>query len=225
MIDLTLRNLIDCGLTPTIARTFEAPLRAAFAFADISNARRAAMFIAQAEVESQGFTSLEENLNYRDPVRVCKLFRTGFDLDRDRTIDPEEIAFARGYVGQPEQLANRAYADRNGNGDEASGDGWTFRGSGIGQLTGRANFEACFAGMGEIAGMRPETLEHFADWIRRPLGACMSFAWFWSDRKLNRYADLGDVETCTRLINGPAMLALDERRRQYLQNLPVFDPS
>ena len=88
---------------------------------DLSN------FLGQCKVETANFTKAAENFMYNDPVRIYKVFTSKFK-------NPEE---AKPYVNNPVALANRALAGKNGNGDEASGDGWRFRGRGFIHLTGR----------------------------------------------------------------------------------------
>jgi putative chitinase len=82
-------------------------------------------------IETGGsYKLVEEDLHYR-AAGLRKTFKKYFTTD----------AIANKYAMQPERIANRAYANRNGNGNEASGDGWKYRGRGWPQLTGRANYE------------------------------------------------------------------------------------
>ena len=90
---------------------------------------RVSHFLGQTCHESQGFTRLEENLNYLSADRIAKVW-------------PRLAARAASLVGDKKALASAAYAAKNGNGDEASGDGWRYRGRGLIQLTGRANYAA-----------------------------------------------------------------------------------
>jgi len=96
----------------------------------VNSARRLCHFMGQVFVETAGFTVLEENLNYKNPDRLDMIFSAV--KGRDDAV----ALIAKG----PEAIANRVYANRLGNGNEASGDGWRYRGSGYKQLTGRANF-------------------------------------------------------------------------------------
>lgn len=209
-----IEQLIDLGVTPNNARTFADPLMAAMALNDILETRRRAGFLAHAVIESARLTAMEEGLSYRDPERIARIFRSGFDLDGDRKVDPEEIEFAKGFVRQPQKLANRAYAHRNGNGDEASGDGWLFRGRGIFQLTGRANYLAASegVGLGQVYVIRPEL-------VAKPQDACATAAWFWRSKGCNEMIDAGNFAGTTRAINGPAMLHADERLALYHDGL------
>lgn len=209
-------RLIAAGVNPTQARAFAEPLKAAMALYDISTDERRAAFLAHCMIESQGFTKMEENMFYTDPARVARIFKTGFDLDRDGVVDPEEIEFAKGYVRNPKALANRAYANRNGNGNEASGDGWNFRGRGFG-ITGRANYAAASlgVGLGSVYLQKPEL-------VAQPTDACLSFAWYWLSRGCNQAIDSGNFDTTTRLVNGPGMLHKHERSAAFHRNLTAF---
>lgn len=210
-----LAQLIEAGVAPTQARVFAEPLERAFAAFHIDNADRRAAFIAEAGYESAMFTRLEEGLSYRDPERIARIFRTAFDLDRDRAIDAEEIEFARGYVREPKKLANRVYANRLGNGDEDSGDGWLYRGRGLFQLTGRANYMAAGEALHRPYKERPEL-------VAEPLDAAMTAAWYWHTKGLNALADARNIDAITRAVNGPAMLGAAERRVYFDEALEAF---
>lgn len=200
--------LVASGVSVTQARLFAEPLKAAMALFDISNPQRKSIFLGEAMVESTNLSVLEENLRYSDPRRIAMIFKTGFDLDRDGIVDPEEVEFAKGFVRNPKALANRAYANRNGNGNEASGDGWRYRGRGLFQLTGRENYLKASAGVGLGA-----VYVHNPDLVAMPSDACLTAAWYWHSRGCNQLADLGNVDACTRAINGKAMLHAEERRK------------
>ncbi len=217
MAYISVEKLIACGVNPTQAKQFAEPLKAAMALNDILTTEKQSAFIAQCMIESASFTRLEENLFYTDPKRVASIFKTGFDLDADKIVDPEEIEFAKGYIRKPKALANRAYANRNGNGDEASGDGWNFRGRGLFQLTGRDNYRAASVGVGLSS-----VYIHRPDMVAEPSDAALTAAWFWRDRGCNRAMDAGDFKQTTRIINGPAMLHAKEREAQYKRCLDAF---
>jgi putative chitinase len=160
-----------------------------------------AMFLSQAGVESEHLTKLEEDMHY-SASRLLVVFHHHFaDL-----ADAQRIAAAG-----PQAIANRVYANRLGNGDEASGDGWRHRGMGIFQLTGKSEQEAYLAAAGydAITALAPETVLLSMD------GAADSAGWFWQQNALEYHASIGDVHTCTRIINGPALEALAERERLY----------
>lgn len=153
-----------------------------------------AAFLAQTGHESGGFRSWVENLNY--------------SADGLRKTWPERFpgTVADVYARQPERIACRAYASRMGNGDEASGDGWRFRGRGLIQTTGRANYTR----LEEVTGVG---LADLPAWLETPAGAVESAAVFWSDRNLNRFVDNGDFIGLTRAINGFTNGLADRQRR------------
>jgi putative chitinase len=163
----------------------------------INTPLRLAHFISQCMHESDRFNSTMENLNYRDPERIVKIFRK-FDLDKDKVVDPEELKLAEQYAAQPEKLANFVYANRMGNGDESSGDGWRHRGFGYLQLTGKNNQQAFFKSIGLDPKTHPSEIA-----LKYPL---LSAAWFFATNKLNQIADHGDsrgaVEAVTIKVNG-----------------------
>ncbi|MEI7443254.1 MAG: glycoside hydrolase family 19 protein [Burkholderiales bacterium] len=199
-------SLIDCGVAPTQARAFAEPIGAACREFGISGPRQVAAFVAQAMHESQGFASLEESLWYRDAARIAVVFRNAF-------IDAAE---ALPYVRQPERLANRAYANRLGNGPEASGDGWRYRGRGLFQITGRANYARAAATLGRPYLEQPEL-------VAQPADAARTAGWYWSSRALSPIAERGDFDGVTRAINGPAMLGRAERASLYARALRALE--
>lgn len=150
-----------------------------------------AMFLAQCGHESAGFSVLSENLNYSSDglVRVFRKYFTAED--------------AKKYARQPEKIANRVYANRMGNGDENSGDGWKYRGRGIIQITGKRNYDA------------------FSKWLERDINpddvainltfAVKAGVWFWLT---NEIASLNSVEKATRRING-GLNGIEDRVNLY----------
>ena len=166
---------------------------------DINTPQREAAFLAQCAHESGGFTALHENLNYR-AVTLCKVFPKYFPDD----------AIAEQYASQPnkaELIANRVYANRMGNGDEHSGDGFRYCGRGLIQLTGKNNYQS-FADSLEMAVEDvPAFLETFE-------GAIQSACWFWEANNLNQYADTDDILTMTKRING-GTIGLEDRKKHY----------
>ncbi|MFB5082496.1 glycoside hydrolase family 19 protein, partial [Raoultella sp. C349492] len=135
-------------LTPANAQRWHMPIVSAMAEFGIDTPKRQAAFLAQVCHESTGLTVLSESLYYKDPRRVAQIFITGFDLNSNRVIEPAEIEFAKAYVRNPEKLANRAYANRGGNGPESSGDGWRYRGRGPIQTTFKNNYRATGIALG-----------------------------------------------------------------------------
>lgn len=202
---ITVRSLVAAGLAPTQARTFAEPLAAACARFQIDTPARVAGFVAQARVESADFTRLEENLSYTTPERIRGVFPSRVP----------SLADAARLVRNPQSLANRVYASRLGNGPEASGDGWRYRGRGVVQLTGRANYADAAESLARPYVERPEL-------VAEPADACLTAAWFWHSRKLSILADSAQWDAITRAVNGPAMLHADLRRQHAEQALTAF---
>lgn len=153
---------------------------------EITTPDREAFFLAQVAHESAGFTRLVENLNYSREA-LQRVFKKYF---------PDEATAAL-YARQPEKIANKVYGGRLGNDDEASGDGWKYRGRGLIQLTGRDNYLEC-----SLALFGDGTLVMSPDRLELPRFACESAGWFWQKHGLNEYADRDDFAGCTRRING-----------------------
>jgi putative chitinase len=173
---------------------------------EINTPQRIAAFVAQCAHESAGFTALVENLNYRWQS-LRRVFPKYFPND----------AIAQEYASRPnkqEAIANRIYASRMGNGDEASGDGFRYRGRGLIQLTGRHNY-TWFAASLEI------TPEEATEYLMTFEGAAQSACWFWETNKLNQWADKGDILTLTKRING-GTIGLDDRIKHYEHALHVL---
>ena len=174
----------------------------------ISTPVQQASWIGQCGHECGNFKILEENLMYR-AATLLKLFpRTP---KRAWGFTPEEAA---AYERQPQRIANRIYGNRMGNRDEASGDGWRFRGSGFLQLTGHANFYHAGQALGEDFVMQPEL-------VRTPKYAAMTAGWFWQTHKLNQYADTRDFLMMTKKING-GTIGLDDRIKHINHALDII---
>jgi len=171
------------------------PLNAAMDEFGISSAREQAMFLAQCGHESGGFSVVQENLNYK-AEGLGRIFPKYF-----RDVDPND------YAHNPEKIANRVYANRMGNDDEDSGDGYRYRGRGLIQLTGKDNYNACGATL-------KIDLHSDPDYLETAEGAARSAAWFWSHNGLNRFADADDIVGCTKRVNG-GTIGLEERTKFY----------
>lgn len=167
-----------------------------------------ASWIGQCGHECGNFRILEENLNYRAPT-LLKLFPK--TPKRQWGFTTEEAA---AYEKQPQKIANRIYGNRMGNRDEASGDGWRFRGSGFLQLTGHSNFYHAGQALGVDFVMQPEL-------VRTPMYAAQTAGWFWQTHKLNQYADKGDFLTMTKRING-GTIGLEDRIKHINHALHVL---
>jgi len=167
---------------------------------------RVAGFISQCQHESADFTALEENLNY-SAKGLMGTFKRYF---------PEQ-AIATKYQRKPEMIANRVYANRMGNGDEASGDGFKFRGRGLVQLTGRANYTQCSK---DLFG--DDTLAVTPELVTEPEYAVLSACWFWHKNRLNDFCDRGDVVGLTKRING-GTLGLADRVHHWNHCIELFE--
>ncbi len=168
----------------------------------IDTTKRLAGFLAQTAHESADYKLLEENLNY-SAEGLVKTWPKRFTA-----------ATAGAYARKPEKIANKVYSDRMGNGNEASGDGWYFRGRGIKQLTGRDNYTA----FGKSVGM---TAEKAAEYCATKKGAVESAAWFWKTNNLSKFADAGDIVGLTKAING-GTIGIDDRKKRYSNAVAVL---
>ena len=172
----------------------------------INTPQRIAAFIAQCAHESGNFVFLKENLNYKAPT-LRKLFAKYFPTDE----------LANEYANKPnkqEAIANRIYANRMGNGDEASGDGYRYCGRGLIQLTGKSNYQS-FADSLEM------NVEDVPEYLATFEGAAQSACWFWESNNLNQWADKGDIVTLTKRING-GTIGLEDRIKHYEHALHVL---
>jgi len=161
-----------------------------------ANPARLAGFLAQVAHESGGFTAVKENLNY-SAKGLCGTFKKYFPTEAD----------AKPYERKPEKIANKVYANRMNNGDEASGDGYRFCGRGLIQLTGRANYTKFAADLGM-------SIEDTVSYLETPNGAVASAGWFWDNNNLNQYCDVGDFVTLTKRING-GTIGIEDRKHHY----------
>jgi putative chitinase len=165
----------------------------------INTPLRLAHFLAQCGHESGGFRVTQENLNY-SAKGLNGIFKKYF---------PTEAA-AAAYARQPQKIANKVYANRMSNGDEASGDGYKFRGRGYIQLTGRDNYTQFGKAIGEDIAGNPDSVSSKY--------ALLSAAWFWSKNGLNKLADGGatdaTVTSITKRVNG-GTIGLADRIKHF----------
>lgn len=154
---------------------------------NITNSLRLAHFLAQCAHESGNFKLLKENLNY-SAEGLQKIFGKYFPT----------VALANEYARKPEKIGNRVYANRMGNGDEASGDGYKFRGRGYIQLTGKSNYKQFSDFIKEDCVANPDLVA-----TKYPL---TSAAFFFNKNDLWRICDRGDspdvVKAVTVRVNG-----------------------
>jgi putative chitinase len=171
---------------------------------DINTSDRVAMFFAQCGHESRNFDVLEENLNYSAKGLNAVFAKYFKNAGRD----------ADDYHRQPERIANVVYADRMGNGDTESGDGWKHRGFGVIQLTGKNNHSAFASSIGK-------TLEDTLEYLQTKTGALESACWFWACNNVNTYADQQDIRGATKRING-GYIGLEDREHHFHKALEVL---
>lgn len=162
---------------------------------DLRPVQRLCMWLAQCGFESQGFNTLREVLSYSTVARLRAVFPHEFPTDDA----------AQRYVMNPSGLGNFIYANKNGNGDVASGDGFKYRGGGLIQLTGKGNYDAVGKALGRDLVNRP------GDIIIETIAA-RTAGFFWTQNDLNAAADAGDFDHTTRRVNGSAMRGAAERK-------------
>ena len=112
---------------------------------------------------------------------------------------------------QPQKIANRVYSGRMGNGNEASGDGYRFRGRGFLQITGRNNYTA-LTKWAKANGIDADYVNN-PDLLLRESDALIAALWFWTANDLNKYADKDDILTITKRING-GLTGINDRKTQ-----------
>lgn len=208
-------NDITTAQLAAIMTGSDAPQRAAQWIAALNDSMRAcaidtplrqSAFLAQVLMESGELRQVQESL--------------GYSAQRLHVVWPKHfpsLELAEAYSHNPQKLADHVYANRMGNGDEASGDGWNYRGRGLIQLTGRAGYERFSRDMGIDAVSNPDLLQE-------PSGAALAAAWFWRSHGLNELADQtggdGDDDRhyvdITRRING-GTAGLQQRRDYWLR--------
>ena len=176
------------GQIPSVMSTFK-----------IDSALRLSHFLAQCGHESAGFKAIQENLNY-GAKGLLGIFKKYFPTE----------AKALQYERKPEKIANLVYGGRMGNGDEASGDGYKFRGRVYIQLTGKNTYVAFGKAINEDIAANPDLVA-----TKYPL---LSAAWFWSSNGLNTIADKGatdaDVTAITKRVNG-GTIGLPDRIKHF----------
>lgn len=164
-----------------------------FARFNIATPKQQAAFIGQCQHECNNFKTLQESLNYR-PETLAKLWPQRFPMD-----------IANEYAHKEQRIANKVYANRMGNRDEQSGDGWRFHGRGCIQLTGHDSYFHAGRALGVDFVSNP-------DMVADPKWAALTAGWFWSTHNCNALADASDWTALTKKING-GTFGLEERIR------------
>jgi len=198
--NLTEAQVAKCASRNKAAKALTEALNKVLPRYEINTAVRVAAFMAQCGHESADFTTLKENLNYG-----AKGLRGTWPKRF-----PDDATAAK-YERKPEMIANKVYSDRMGNGPEASGDGWKYRGRGAIQLTGCSNYTAFAKDIGK-------TVDEAIVYLETLEGAIESACWFWKKNGLNAVADTKDMKLATKKING-GDLGLAERTDHFNKNL------
>lgn len=199
----TLDACTGCGLET--AQKWAAPVGHAMVMGEINTPLRQAAFLAQVAHETGGFVEITENLNYSAEALLSQ-WPIHFNKDN-----------VQEYAHNPEKIANRAYANRMGNGDEASGDGWKYRGRGLDQITGREAYH----GFGVYLGVDVETNP---DLVASNTSYCALVAiWEWKKGGCNALADAGEFQKITQYING-GQIGAAHREMLYAKAKAVLIP-
>jgi len=200
-------------------------LTSAMRFFEINTPQRVAAFIAQIGHESGGLSRLEEDFNYT-AERLCQVWPMRFYMppelptlyNSNGVIVARDRVLAEHYQSRPIAVGNLVYANRLGNGDEGSGDGYTYRGRGPIQLTGHINYMLC----GETIGY---DIAHSPGLVIEPAVGALTAGWFWRLKGCNELADAGKFEALTSAING-GLIGIVDRELRYssaltaLRNVP-----
>jgi putative chitinase len=179
------------------------PLNETFSRFGINSVVQQAAFIGQCGHECGQFRILEENLNYR-AATLMRLWPKRFPT----------LEIANEFAGNPKKIANKVYANRMGNRDESSGDGFRFRGRGCIQLTGSTNYFNAGKALGMDFWAEP-------DLVATPKYAALTAGWFWSTHKCNEASEAQDWTRLTKIING-GTIGLQDRINHINQAISVL---
>lgn len=208
-------QIIAAGTGAPLARAEQwlAPMQTACDRFQINTPLRIAAFVAQCGHESMGLARTAESFDYSIAALPAIFRRITPTLAATLGRQPGEKIVP---LDRQARIANIAYAGQYGNGDSQGGDGFAFRGSGLLQLTFRANFEAAGIDLSlDLAG-EPDRVR-----IDPALGA-LTAAWFWSTKGLNVLADAGNIQGITKRIN-PAMFGASHRAALYAAAKKAMD--
>lgn len=197
------------GITESKMAIWRHHLLAAMAMYGINQKTEIASFLAQCAHESMRFQKLEENLNYS----AEGLANTWPSRFRDAKMRPNVMA--QSLARKPEKIANFVYANRMGNGDEKSGDGWKFKGRGLIMITGKSNYSQCGKALGVDLVIKP-------DYLLMPEYAAKSAGWFWHVNGLDALDDDFSVLAETKKING-GTIGLADRQRLFNKALEALN--
>lgn len=174
----------------------------------ITNEARVSHFLATTLHETGNFTKLVENLNY-SPEGLLRTWPNRYTPE-----DAQRWGRTASHPADQRAIAERSYGGRIGNRPEGSGDGFFFRGRGLIQVTGRANYEAAAKGLGMSVVELPA-------WMETPIGAATAAAWWWKANGCNDLAEAGDIVALRRRVNG-GLLGLDAVRALHAEVLAAM---
>ncbi|WP_175795979.1 glycoside hydrolase family 19 protein [Burkholderia anthina] len=195
-----------CGASSADAAKYSVPLRTACDRYSINTPQRLAAFLAQVGHESISLSTTAESFNYAIPALMATFPRAmPFALATKYGRQPGETAVP---LARQQQIASIVYANRYGNGPTESGDGWSYRGSGLIQTTFKDNFKAAADDIGVDLVAKPDLLR------MDPATASLAAAFYWINHGLNALADSGNFDAVTRRIN-PAMAGKPDRDARY----------
>lgn len=180
---------------------------------ELNTPLRIAHFMAQIEHES-GLKPISENLNY-SAKRMLEIFKSDFDVNRDKWLSPKEKEKVLYLLGSPQRIANFVYANQNGNGNEASSEGWKYRGRGFIQITGKENYF-------RLANDTDLDCLKNPDLLLEEANAMISALWFWNLKGFNSLADKNDIVSITKKING-GNIGLSHRKQLFEKYIKLLN--
>lgn len=196
------------GVSDSLRDAWYPHIAASLSAFQISTPLRQAHFLAQTGHESAGFLKVEEGLNYSENA-LTAMFGKRITAEQARAYGRNAM-----HPANQKMIASIIYANRNGNGDVNSGDGYRYRGRGLIQITGKANYEALVKLLGADVVANPDVLLGYRF-------AAMSAAAWWKNHGLNELADSDDVTRITRVINGGTN-GLDDRKSRLSKSKGIL---
>lgn len=169
---------------------------------NITTPKRVAAFLANVAHESGDFKILEENFNY-SKQRLLTIFPKYFNQTN-----------VSKYAGNKIAIASRVYANRMGNGSEESKDGWTYRGKGLIQITGKKNTL-------DVSKHLNKTLEETNKFLLTKEGALVGSLFYWQKNNINKIADTGDITKVRKTVNG-GTIGLSDTASRYNIIMKLF---
>lgn len=188
----------------------------------IDNLPRQAAFISQTAWETQRYASYREKMHYTTAAAIAATWPHRFTCQEERDDRPEHewralaVERALPYCGSAVALGNTVYANREGNGDYASGDGFRYRGGGWIHITFKNGYMLAGTALGLPLVDHPELIEQDEH-------AANTAGWWWQRHGCNALADTGSIDRITRVINGAAMHGRAHRALAYHHALGVLE--